>query len=94
MLNMLSPDLQANHLLLNAEYDSKGFESEFVQKVGPYGLSNGTIDLTPDIPYHIINDGIDAYCEYLSILSGTEQGVKVAVEDQGEGGANHLSNPV
>ncbi len=119
MLNCINNSMKGNHILFGSGYDSVHFTKEFIEKVGPIGLTDGTMDLTPMIPVQVIQRGYKMYNYYLRLhqmglvtddmltyIETSEEpidlyrflcakkGVKVAVKNQGEGGTDHLSNPV
>ena len=58
--------LQANHLLLNSEYNSQAFREKYVRVVGPHGMADGLVNLTPEIPEEIDHGGkFQEYKNYL-----------------------------
>lgn len=72
MLNLLNNSLQANHLLLHSEYRSEAFREEYVKTVGPVGMENGLVDLSPEIPDKVRDSGeFQEYKDYLESLNTT-----------------------
>jgi hypothetical protein len=70
MLNLLNNSLQANHLLLNSEYNSLGFREEYLRVVGSVGMRDGLIDLSPEIPDKTRDSGkFQEYRAYLESLN-------------------------
>ncbi len=70
MLNLFNNSMQANHLLLNSEYNSQTFREEYARVVGPVGMADGLVDLSPEIPDEVRNSGkFQEYRDYLESLN-------------------------
>ena len=83
ILNILGNSLQANHVLLNSEYNSLTFREEYVKVVGPHGMADRLVNLSPEIPEKIDHGGkFYEYRDYLESIRPSWPSRKQIAEEQ------------